>query len=72
MSAANYEARAFGIHAGMLIAAAKRACPDLIVMPYQFDRYTEVSEAAFRILWRHTALVQPVSCDEAYMDVTGM
>ena len=60
VSAANYEARAFGIRAGMLISAAKRACPDLLVMPYQFDRYTEVSQAAFCILCRHTALVQTV------------
>ena len=44
VSAANYEARAFGVSAGMFMAEAKRCCPDLIVMPYQFDRYEEISE----------------------------
>ncbi len=44
VSSANYEAREFGIHAGMFMAEAKRLCPDLLVVPYEFERYTEVSE----------------------------
>lgn len=44
MSAANYEARAFGIKAGMRIGEAKQRCPNLLVVPYMFERYTEISE----------------------------
>jgi hypothetical protein len=44
VSSANYEARAFGIRAGMFIARAKQLCPDLIVMPYEFDKYEAISE----------------------------
>ncbi|KAK9825519.1 hypothetical protein WJX74_003581 [Apatococcus lobatus] len=72
VSSANYEARAFGIKADMFIADAKRRCPDLIVMPYEFDRYEAVSEAVYRILLSTTACVQPISCDEAWLDVTGL
>ena len=72
VSSANYEARAFGIKADMFIADAKRRCPDLIVMPYEFDRYETVSEAVYRILLSTTACVQPISCDEAWLDVTGL
>lgn len=56
----------------MFIADAKRRCPDLIVMPYEFDRYEAVSEAVYRILLSTTACVQPISCDEAWLDVTGL
>lgn len=44
VSSANYEARAFGVRAGMFIADAKRLCPDLIVMPYEFEKYEAISE----------------------------
>ena len=46
VSSANYEARAYGIRADMTIGAAKQMCPDLVVMPYQYDIYQEVSEKA--------------------------
>ena len=46
VSSANYEARAFGVRAGMFIGEAKRRCPDLVVMPYEFDKYDAVSEKA--------------------------
>lgn len=46
VSSANYEARAFGIRADMCIGEAKRLCPDLIVMPYQYDKYQTASEQA--------------------------
>ena len=45
-------------------------CPDLVVIPYEFDAYQEVSERVYSIFLRHTALVQPLSCDEAYLDVS--
>lgn len=44
VSSANYEARKYGVHAGMFMASAKERCPELIVVPYDFDRYQQVSE----------------------------
>eukprot|EP00798_Chlamydomonas_sp_ICE-L_P021821 gene21821-28847_t len=72
ISAANYEARKFGVRSGMYMKPAKQMCPALIVVPYEFERYTEISEQVYRILLRHTSCVQPVSCDEAFLDVTGL
>ena len=53
MSSANYEARAFGVRAGMFISEAKRLCPDIIVMPYMFEKYEAISErvSAVQILF---------------------
>ncbi len=48
MSSANYEARAFGVRAGMFISEAKRLCPDIIVMPYMFEKYEAISEKVSR------------------------
>ena len=45
-------------------------CPDVVVIPYEFPAYHAVSESVYSILMQHTALVQPLSCDEAYLDVT--
>ncbi len=72
MSCANYEAREFGIQAGMFISEAKRLCPDIIVVPYLFSQYQEISEKVYRILLQYTCYVQPLSCDEALLDVTGL
>ena len=72
ISSANYEARKYGLHASMFMAKAKELCPDLIVVPYEFEKYEIVSEKMYRILFKHSSLVQPVSCDEAYLDVTGL
>ena len=72
ISSANYEARKYGVHASMFMARAKELCPDLIVVPYEFEKYEAVSEAVFRIFLRYTSVVQAVSCDEAYLDVTGL
>lgn len=46
-------------------------CPDLVVIPYEFEAYQEVSEKVYSILLQHTDIVQPLSCDEAYLDVSG-
>jgi impB/mucB/samB family len=46
-------------------------CPDLVVIPYEFEAYQEVSETIYRILLQYVAVVQPMSCDEAYLDITG-
>ncbi|GIL49419.1 hypothetical protein Vafri_5746, partial [Volvox africanus] len=72
VSSANYLARSFGVRADMFIAEAKRRCPDLIVVPYEFERYQTISEQVYRILMSYTSIVQPVSCDEAFLDVTGL
>ena len=71
IASANYEARAFGLRAGMRMDEARQLCPDLIVMPYTFDAYERVSEEIYRVFLRHSSHVKPVSCDEAYLDVTG-
>lgn len=68
----NYEARKFGIEKGMFLGRAKVLCPDLIVLPYDFEGYEVVSDAVSDILDRHaaenTGYVEHVSCDEAYVE----
>ena len=72
IASANYEARAFGLRAGMRMDEARGLCPDLVVMPYTFDAYERVSEEIYRVFLRHSSCVKPVSCDEAYLDVSGL
>lgn len=72
ISSANYEARTYGIHASMCMAQAKELCPMLVVVPYEFEKYESVSESMYRILLTYTRTVQAISCDEAYLDVTGL
>lgn len=72
ISSANYEARKSGIHASMFMARAKELCPELIVVPYEFEKYEVVSETVFRVFLRYTSAVQAISCDEAFLDVTGL
>jgi DNA polymerase-4 len=67
---ANYEARKFGIRSGMSCAEAKRLCPQCLFIPPDFRKYQEVSEQIHRIFREYTDLVEPVSLDEAYLDVT--
>jgi len=71
VAAASYEARAFGIKSAMPMATALRLCPDAVRVGARHGRYSEVSRAVFAILRRSTPLVEPVSVDEAYLDVTG-
>lgn len=70
VSAASYQARAFGVHSAMSGALAKRLCPQLIFVPPRFDRYREVSLKIREIFYDYTDLVEPLSLDEAYLDVT--
>ncbi|KDD72100.1 impB/mucB/samB UV-protection protein, partial [Helicosporidium sp. ATCC 50920] len=72
VSSANYAARAFGVRAGQWVRSALEACPDLILVPYDFEGYQRASEALYRHLWALSAAVQPLSCDEACADVTGL
>ncbi|MCO4850248.1 DNA polymerase IV [Bacillus vallismortis] len=66
----SYEARARGVKTTMPVWEAKRNCPELIVLPPNFDRYRNSSRAMFNILREYTDLVEPVSIDEGYMDMT--
>jgi DNA polymerase-4 len=71
VSAASYEARRFGVHSAMPMAQALRLCPELIVLPVRMERYLEVSEQIRDILNQYTPFVEPISIDEAFLDVTG-
>ena len=71
ISAASYEAREFGVHSAMPTAQARRLCPDLVLLPPDFDRYTEASRQIMAIFQRYTPLVEPLSLDEAFLDVEG-
>src|SRR2546422_659950 len=68
--AASYEARAFGVRSAMPAVRAERLCPDAIFIAPDFTRYRAVSRDVREIFKRHTDLIEPLSLDEAYLDVT--
>jgi DNA polymerase IV len=70
VAAASYEARAFGVHSAMASVTAKRKCPGLVFVPPRFDVYRAVSRQIHAIFERYTPLIQPLSLDEAHLDVT--
>lgn len=70
VSTASYEARPFGVHSAMSMALAKRRCPQLIVVSSHFDRYKEVSRQIHAVFHEYTDLVEPISLDEAFLDVS--
>jgi DNA polymerase-4 len=71
VTTASYEARPFGCHSAQPMAVALRLCPHAIVVPVRMSRYREVSHKVFAILEEFTPLVEPLSIDEAFLDVTG-
>ena len=71
VSSASYEARKFGVHSAQPIATAIRLCPRGIFLPVRMHRYKQVSQRIFAIFHRFTPLVEPLSIDEAFLDVTG-
>jgi len=71
VAAASYEARPFGVRSAMPGGKARRLCPDLIFVPPRFDAYRAVSEQIHAIFRRFTDIIQPLSLDEAYLDVTS-
>lgn len=68
----SYEARALGIYTTMTVGEAKRICPSLVIVPPDFEKYRTASAAVFSILRSYTDLVEPVSIDEAYVDITDI
>jgi DNA polymerase-4 len=71
VSAASYEAREYGVRSAMPCARAKRLCPSVIFLPVDMPKYAAASRAVMAILREVTPVVEPLSCDEAFLDVTG-
>jgi len=71
VAAASYEARRFGVHSAMPSVTARRRCPQLIFVPPRFEQYRAVSRQIHQIFARYSDLVEPLSLDEAYLDVTA-
>lgn len=67
----NYEARSYGVHSAMSSAMAMRRCPDLLILPPSMDRYRLVSRQIMAIYLEYTTQVEPLSLDEAYLDVSA-
>ena len=70
VAAASYEARKFGVHSALPSVIAVRRCPDLIFVTPRFERYRQLSTVIRQVLYEFTELVEPLSLDEAYLDVT--
>ena len=70
VAAASYEARQFGVHSAMSSVTARRKCPELVFVPPRFDVYRAVSQQIRAVFARYTSLIEPLSLDEAYLDVT--
>ena len=71
VASASYEARAFGLHAGMPLVTARRLCPQAIFIEGSFPKYRDASQRFMAILADFSPYLEPVSLDEAYLDVTG-
>lgn len=70
VATASYGARRFGVHSAMPVGQAKRLCPELIVVEGHYQRYKEVSRTVHEVFHEYTDLVEPISLDEAFLDVT--
>ena len=72
VSTASYEARRFGVHSALPMATARRLCPQGIFLPGDHRKYSRVSGQIMAILDQYSPLVEQISVDEAFLDVTGM
>lgn len=70
VATASYEARSYGVHSAQSIRMAKRRCPNLLIIEPRFERYKEISNKIHNIFHRYTDLIEPISLDEAFLDVT--
>lgn len=71
VSAANYVARRFGVHSAMPAYTARQLCPQAVLLPVRLDHYADISRQIREIFYRYTPLVEPLSLDEAFLDVSG-
>lgn len=71
VSAASYKARKYGVHSAMPMSTAIRRCPQAVILPVRMARYTEISQQINAIFARYTPQIEPISLDEAFLDVTG-
>ncbi len=71
VAAANYIARTFGVHSAMPAITARRLCPQAVFLPVRMEHYARVSQQIREVFERFTPLVEPLSLDEAFLDVTG-
>ncbi|RUP45435.1 hypothetical protein BC936DRAFT_148187 [Jimgerdemannia flammicorona] len=71
IASCNYVARKFGIKNGMPVGAARKLCPDLVVIPYEFEKYKAISQIFYEVLFNHADELQAVSVDEALVDVSS-
>jgi len=72
ISSASYEAKAFGVKRGIRLSEAKRLCPDLIILPSDYETYSLYSERMFHVIRRFSPSVEEFSIDEAFCDITGL
>jgi DNA polymerase-4 len=70
ISTCNYEARAYGVRSAMVTVTAKRLCPELLVLPHSMDKYKKASQQIRHIFHAYSDLVEPLSLDEAFIDVS--
>ena len=70
IASCSYEARAVGVRNGMFLGAARKLCPDIYCVPYQFEQYRQVSQRLYDILVTYSLEIEAVSCDEAYIDAS--
>ncbi|KAI9004798.1 hypothetical protein BC832DRAFT_67826 [Gaertneriomyces semiglobifer] len=71
IASCNYIARSYGIKNGQLVGPARRSCPELVVVPYEFEKYEDATKKLYQILHRYADEIQPCSCDEALIDVSS-
>lgn len=70
VSTASYEARPYGVHSALSIQVAKKLCPELVIVEPHFDKYKQVSHQVHEIFREYTDMIEPISIDEAFLDVT--